>query len=368
MKIITIGRSSDNDVVVNDAKVSRVHLQLVRSDSGICSVVDLGSANGTFVNGQRIVGEVRLQSHDVVRIGNTILPWQEYIEPVSVSKPEPTDIAPIPPVHKTHKVWLYIAVCAVFVVSAGIGVYLYCNRQEQPETEASAGRAEVETSKEQPHRDAEQISADDLYIQMLESQNEERGKRIADKEKEVRDAKSEAEAAQKNAEQLGKAKDEAEANAANAAEAAEKAKKEASAKEEEVKTANKAKQEAVEQANQAIKDREESERAQQQAQETARLTKIFYEEYAEMNNGLAKAVCEQLNVSGDNKPKAALKDRFNSVDNAGKQKIVDAIAIQKQQQNRRAKKADDATIKPDTVKSANEAAVNDDKIAVKNDE
>lgn len=44
MKVITIGRSSDNNIVINDAKVSRTHLQLVQNDSGICSVVDLNSA------------------------------------------------------------------------------------------------------------------------------------------------------------------------------------------------------------------------------------------------------------------------------------------------------------------------------------
>ncbi len=83
MKVITIGRSSDNNIVINDAKVSRTHLQLVQNDSGICSVVDLNSANGTFVNGQKITGEVRLQPRDVIRIGNTTLPWQEYVKPYS---------------------------------------------------------------------------------------------------------------------------------------------------------------------------------------------------------------------------------------------------------------------------------------------
>ena len=53
MKVITVGRSSDNDDVINDAKVSRKHLQFVYNDSGVWSVVDLNSASGTFVNGQK---------------------------------------------------------------------------------------------------------------------------------------------------------------------------------------------------------------------------------------------------------------------------------------------------------------------------
>ena len=59
MKVLTIGRSQENDIVINDAKVSRIHLQLVISDDGTYSVVDLNSANGTYVNGERISGEVK---------------------------------------------------------------------------------------------------------------------------------------------------------------------------------------------------------------------------------------------------------------------------------------------------------------------
>ena len=76
MKVITIGRSTENnDIVVNDEKVSRNHLQMVMDDNGNYSVVDLGSTNGTYVNGRRISGEVRLQPNDEVRIGQTVLPW-----------------------------------------------------------------------------------------------------------------------------------------------------------------------------------------------------------------------------------------------------------------------------------------------------
>ena len=79
MKVITIGRSSECSVVINDVKVSRVHAQLVQSDNGNISVVDLGSTNGTMVNGKRIVGEMRLNPGDELRVGDTVLPWQKYI-------------------------------------------------------------------------------------------------------------------------------------------------------------------------------------------------------------------------------------------------------------------------------------------------
>jgi len=79
MKVITIGRGGECSVVVNDAKVSRMHAQLVQDNEGQISLVDLGSTNGTTVNGKRITGEIRLNPGDEVRIGDTVLPWQTYV-------------------------------------------------------------------------------------------------------------------------------------------------------------------------------------------------------------------------------------------------------------------------------------------------
>jgi aspartyl protease family protein len=77
MKVITIGRDTDNDVVINDSKVSRHHLQIVCEGANF-RIVDFGSTNGTFVNDRRISGETTLYHSDSVRIGNTVLPWQTY--------------------------------------------------------------------------------------------------------------------------------------------------------------------------------------------------------------------------------------------------------------------------------------------------
>lgn len=80
MKVITIGRLEDNDVVVNDACASRHHLQIIQHDDGHYSLADFGSTNGTFINGQKISGEVELNMNDVVRIGNSTIPWRLYFE------------------------------------------------------------------------------------------------------------------------------------------------------------------------------------------------------------------------------------------------------------------------------------------------
>ena len=80
MKVITIGRSEENDVVINDETVSRHHLQIIFHDDGHYTLSDFGSTNGTYVNGQRISGEIPLDDVDIVRIGNKTIPWRQYFE------------------------------------------------------------------------------------------------------------------------------------------------------------------------------------------------------------------------------------------------------------------------------------------------
>lgn len=68
---LTIGRSEDNDVVLaEDGQVSRVHALLDRLGGG-WSVRDVGSSNGTFVNGKRLASEMRLDPGDEIRVGRT---------------------------------------------------------------------------------------------------------------------------------------------------------------------------------------------------------------------------------------------------------------------------------------------------------
>lgn len=87
MKVITIGRLKGNDVIIdNDDRVSRHHLQIVQLDDGTYHLIDFNSTNGTFVNGNRVQGEVVLDKGDFVRIGDTMLPWTTYFEPEFVSQ------------------------------------------------------------------------------------------------------------------------------------------------------------------------------------------------------------------------------------------------------------------------------------------
>jgi pSer/pThr/pTyr-binding forkhead associated (FHA) protein len=71
---MTIGRLPDCDVVVDDAGASRQHAELRRTDDGFV-LTDLGSTNGTLVNGSPI-REHLLEDGDRITIGESILEFR----------------------------------------------------------------------------------------------------------------------------------------------------------------------------------------------------------------------------------------------------------------------------------------------------
>ena len=66
-QVINIGRTSDNDLVINNIKVSRKHAKLEKAGSD-WFIEDLGSSNGTFINGKKVKKE-RVTQKDVITIG-----------------------------------------------------------------------------------------------------------------------------------------------------------------------------------------------------------------------------------------------------------------------------------------------------------
>ena len=68
---LTIGREAENNIVINDSEISRKHTQFV-FQGGKYIVSDLGSTNGTFINGQRLTGQHILQPGEVISLGEQI--------------------------------------------------------------------------------------------------------------------------------------------------------------------------------------------------------------------------------------------------------------------------------------------------------
>ena len=71
-KSLTIGRNPDNELVLVDDVASRYHAMIRREDDGYV-VVDLGSSNGTFLNGQPVSIATKLESGDEIRMGEVVL-------------------------------------------------------------------------------------------------------------------------------------------------------------------------------------------------------------------------------------------------------------------------------------------------------
>jgi hypothetical protein len=154
---LSIGRQPGNDLVIPDGELSRHHARIDFRD-GVAMVTDLGSANGTTVNGYPVVAPHPLNPGDVILLGDTALrfeaetgvgAWPAPFAP-SLSVPPiplPQTFAPIsapsmppapPPARSTNRLPLVIgAVVAAFLVlclCGGGGVALLVNGDDQ-ETE-----------------------------------------------------------------------------------------------------------------------------------------------------------------------------------------------------------------------------------------
>ncbi len=72
---VTIGRLSESTIPLNDQNVSRRHAE-IRPNREHFVVVDLGSTNGTMVNGVRIHGETVLSDGDIISFGSTYVRFE----------------------------------------------------------------------------------------------------------------------------------------------------------------------------------------------------------------------------------------------------------------------------------------------------
>ena len=92
--LLTLGRDITNDITINDPEVSRHHLRITRGTDGY-TIEDLGSTNGTFINGQRLTGSRALNRGDMIGLGETVTlsydvmrPQQQPATPPPYSQPQ----------------------------------------------------------------------------------------------------------------------------------------------------------------------------------------------------------------------------------------------------------------------------------------
>ena len=155
-----IGRDINNDIVINDSEVSRKHARLILQAGGYV-LEDLGSTNGSFVNGQRLMGPHVLRPGEVVMLGENVSlafepgydadatmvagsvqtatyisepPPQPVAQPIPVSSPKPVYTGQVPagpaepyyePVQepqKNKRTMLYAGIGCLVVLLCGMAV------------------------------------------------------------------------------------------------------------------------------------------------------------------------------------------------------------------------------------------------------
>lgn len=149
MKLLHIGRGDNNDIVVSDPTVSRQHAQLMVDDIGQVTIIDLNSSNGTFVNGQRIKEPRRLDPTDIVKVGEHLLPWRNYLQAGTRTASHP---APVPPVQQAaghapaapmeepqapgrSLPWKWIGLGGAALVVVAVLLYIFLGRGSKPSLE-----------------------------------------------------------------------------------------------------------------------------------------------------------------------------------------------------------------------------------------
>jgi hypothetical protein len=110
---LIIGRDASNGVAINDAEISRKHSRL-SFQGGKYVLEDLGSTNGTFVNGQRLAGPVVLKPGDVISLGEQIVlmydainidPGATMASPRQAVRVAPPPVQHVAPVHNPTPVY-----------------------------------------------------------------------------------------------------------------------------------------------------------------------------------------------------------------------------------------------------------------------
>jgi hypothetical protein len=93
----TLGRLAD------DEEISRTHARITLDGSGYLAIEDLGSTNGTFVNGLRISGPKTLSAGDGIELGGTTLVVRELPAPATAGSTTRAHLQPTPASSRTER-------------------------------------------------------------------------------------------------------------------------------------------------------------------------------------------------------------------------------------------------------------------------
>jgi pSer/pThr/pTyr-binding forkhead associated (FHA) protein len=83
LAVVNVGRADYNDIVIADPSVSTTHAKLQRKDD-VWVLTDLGSTNGTYVEGEPVIGETALTPGTTLRFGDVAAFFEPHDEPPPV--------------------------------------------------------------------------------------------------------------------------------------------------------------------------------------------------------------------------------------------------------------------------------------------
>jgi pSer/pThr/pTyr-binding forkhead associated (FHA) protein len=132
LDVVTIGRSIENNMVVDEAHVSGYHAR-VFEQSGQVLLEDLGSTNGTFINGKRVKSLTVLNDGDTLQFGTRVrfkISWlsEDYEDHTVVGTPQelPNDISqkplevPKPGRKKKIPIWVIIMLLVIILACSAV--------------------------------------------------------------------------------------------------------------------------------------------------------------------------------------------------------------------------------------------------------
>jgi ATP/maltotriose-dependent transcriptional regulator MalT len=102
---ITLGKATENGIAVDDTTVSHMHAVLERFEAGWC-INDLGSSNGTWLNGERVWSQHRLRDGDEIRLGQTRMVFRD-----RDARYPPTEVEDAPPTLTAREHDILVSLC-----------------------------------------------------------------------------------------------------------------------------------------------------------------------------------------------------------------------------------------------------------------
>mgnify|MGYP003994511183 CR=1 FL=1 len=118
MKLINIGSHNSNEYKIDDSTVSRKHAQLFWDGKKLVILTDLDSTNGTFVNGKKLKIPTQLNQLDVVKVGNTLIPWMELLFEENIQEEIKIPVSKASePKFLSKGTWIFLFVMLVIVIT-----------------------------------------------------------------------------------------------------------------------------------------------------------------------------------------------------------------------------------------------------------